>query len=118
MTNFSMMKINKNEIWLAKLNPGYGTELGKTRPVVIIQSDFLNNYLPSVIICPVTSQILLELKILRVHLQEGQIDKASDILVDQIRAIDQRRLIKKVGQLNSRQINLLNENIKIVLDLN
>lgn len=111
------MKINKNEIWLAKLNPGYGTELGKTRPVVIIQSDFINDSLPSVIVCPITSQILLESKILRVHLNEGQINKACDILIDQIRAIDKRRLIKKVGQLNIKQINQVNENVKIVLDL-
>ena len=111
------MKIRQFEIWLTKLNPGYGTEPGKTRPAVIIQSDFLNESHSSTIICPITTQIISESKVLRVHLPDGQLDKTSDILVDQIRAIDKRRLIKKVGQLNKSQNEILKENVKIVLDL-
>lgn len=111
------MKIKQYDIWLANLNPGLGTEPGKTRPVVIIQADFLNTSHPSAIICPVTSQIHSESHILRVHLAKEQLDKTSDVLVDQIRAIDNKRLIKKIGQLTSRQISRIRENLKIVLDL-
>jgi mRNA interferase MazF len=54
---------------------------------------------------------------LRVHLKKGQLDKLSDVLVDQIRAIDNKRFIKKVGQLNKDQIIKIKDNILIVLDL-
>jgi mRNA interferase MazF len=111
------MKIKQFDIWLADLNPSRGTEPGKKRPVVIIQTDLLNDEHLSTIICPITTNVKKEIVLLRVHLKKGQIDKPSDILVDQIRAIDNRRLIKKVGQLSKEQKTKLKENIKIVLDL-
>jgi mRNA interferase MazF len=111
------MKIKQYDIWLANLNPSRGTEPGKTRPVVIVQTNLLNEEHLSTLVCPVTTKINIEIELLRVHLKKGQIDKPSDILVDQIRAIDNRRLIKKVGSLTKDQAAELKENIKIVLDL-
>lgn len=111
------MPIKQFEIWLADLNPSRGTEPGKTRPVVIIQTDLLNDFHPSTIICPITSKVNLEIVLLRVHLKKGQTDKQSDILVDQIRAIDNERLIKKIGKLTRDQIQQLKINLKVVLDL-
>ena len=111
------MKIKQYDIWLADLNPSRGTESGKTRPVVIIQTDLLNDTHLSTIVCPITTNIQTEITLLRVHLKKGQLDKLSDVLVDQIRAIDNKRLIKKVGYLNKDQIQKLKANIRIVLDL-
>lgn len=111
------MEIKQFEIWLADLNPSRGTEPGKTRPVVIIQTDLLNDTHPSTIICPITSKVNLDIVLLRVHLKKGQTDKASDVLVDQIRAIDNKRLIKKLGKLTKDQINTLKINIRVVLDI-
>ena len=111
------MKIKQYDIWLADLNPTRGTEPGKTRPVVVIQTDLLNESHPSTLICPVTSKVNSDIHLLRVHLKRGQLDKLSDILVDQIRAIDNRRLIKKLSRLTKEQIQTLKINIKIVLDL-
>jgi mRNA interferase MazF len=111
------MEIKQYEIWLADLNPSIGTEPCKTRPVVIIQTDLLNVHHLSTIICPITTNVKKEIKLLRVHLNKGQLDKESDVLVDQIRAIDNRRLIKKIGKLKKDQAISLKENIKIVLDL-
>lgn len=111
------MKIKQYDIWLADLNPGKGTEPGKTRPVVIVQTDLLNNSHLSSVICPVTTNVKPEIVLLRVHLKKGQIDKLSDILVDQIRAIDNRRLISKIGQLSKEQVHALRNNLRIVLDL-
>ena len=105
------------EIWLADLNPARGTEPGKTRPVVIVQTDLLNGTHLSTVICPVTTNVKMEIKLLRVHLEEGQIDKPSDILVDQVRAIDNSRLLMKIGQLTRDQQIRLKENLKLVLDL-
>lgn len=111
------MKIKQFDIWLANLNPSKGTEPGKTRPVVIIQTNLLNETHLSTIICPITTNIKSEIELLRVHLKKTQLDKLSDVLVDQIRAIDNSRLIKKIGLLNKEQREKLKTNLKIVLDL-
>jgi mRNA interferase MazF len=111
------MKIKQFDIWLADLNPSRGTEPGKTRPVVIIQTDLLNDSHLSTIICPITTNIQPEIELLRVHLKKNQLDKPSDILVDQIRAIDNKRLLQKISQLNASQIQNIKRNIRVVLDL-
>lgn len=109
----------KNEIWLADLNPKFGTEPGKKRPVVVIQTNLLNAVHPSTLICPITTNVIPQASLLRVHLKkgEGNLEIASDILVDQIRAIDNRRFIHRIGVLPSRQEQQLTENLKIMLDL-
>jgi mRNA interferase MazF len=111
------MKYKQFDIWLADLNPTVGTEPGKTRPVVIIQTDLLNESHLSTIICPITTNIKPEAEILRVHLKKAQLPKQSDILVDQLRAIDNKRFIKKLGKLNPEQAEILKNNLKIILDL-
>ena len=112
------MKIKKWKIWLADHNPQRGTEPGKTRPVVIVQTDLLNDIHPSTIICPLSTNIQKESDILRVHLKrkEGGLNRESDILVDQLRAIDKKRLIKKLGTLPPAKREKLKDNIGTVLD--
>ncbi|MDD5675186.1 MAG: type II toxin-antitoxin system PemK/MazF family toxin [Chitinivibrionales bacterium] len=111
------MKIIKYHIYLADLNPCFGTEPGKTRPVVVLQTDLLNNEHPSTIICPITTNVVKDSVLLRVHVSghESGLKKPSDILVDQIRAIDNRRLIKEVGRLSHYQQEKLVQNIKTIL---
>ena len=104
------MKINQYEIWLANLSPSRGTEPGKTRPVVVVQTNLMNAVHPSTLICPITSQINLEATILRVHLHKGILDQLSDILVDQIRAIDNIRMMKKIK--NIKKIAKLKQTLK------
>ena len=111
------MNYRQFDIWLADLNPTIGTKPGKTRPVVIIQTDLLNETHLSTIVCPVTTNVRLEAEILRVHLKKAQLPKLSDVLVDQPRAIDNKRFIKRIGKLNTEQIIQLKENLKIILDL-
>jgi mRNA interferase MazF len=111
------MRINQYDIWLADLNPSRGTEPGKTRPIVVIQTDLLNDLHLSTIVCPISTNVLLDVDILRVHLNKHQLDKLSDILVDQIRAIDNKRLISKLGELTKDQREKLKENLRVVLDL-
>ncbi len=111
------MQIKQFDVWLADLNPAKGTEPGKTRPVVIIQTDLLNDTHLSTVVCPVTTNVKPEIELLRVHLKKGQLDKLSDVLVDQIRAIDNTRLLKKIGQLNKDQREKLKSNLRVVLDL-
>jgi mRNA interferase MazF len=111
------MKIKQYDIWLANLNPAKGTEPGKTRPVVIMQTDLLNDTHLSTIVCPLTTNIQPDVNILRIHLKKTQLDQLSDVLIDQIRAIDNKRLISRVGKLNQEQIQRLKKNLMIILDL-
>ncbi len=84
---------------------------------MIIQTDLLNDIHLSTLICPVTTNIKSDVELLRVHLKKDQLSKLSDVLVDQIRAIDNNRLIKRLGGLTKDQILMLKNNIKIILDL-
>jgi len=113
------MTAKKYEIWLANLDPSHGTETGKTRPVLIVQTDILNKIHPSTLICPITRNVKLESKILRVHLKKGtaKVKENCDVMIDQLRAIDNKRLIKKIGELSKEISDRVKENIKIVLDL-
>lgn len=111
------MRITQFDIWLADMRPAKGTEPGKIRPVVVVQSDNLNETHQSTIVCPITSNVNKNLKRLRVHIPEGQIDKSSDILVDQVRSVDNQRFIKSIGKLTTAQAKQLKENLKAVLDL-
>lgn len=114
------MSIKQFEIWIADLNPQIGTEPGKTRPVLVVQTDLLNKIPhPSTIVCPISTKIKLESEILRVHLKKGManLHQNCDIMIDQIRAIDNKRLISKVGDLPSNLIELVKENMQIIIDL-
>ena len=111
------MSILQFEIWLANLNPSKGTEPGKVRPVVILQTDLLNDIHPSVVICPITTQVQPDAELLRVHLSPGQLEQPSDIMVDQIRAIDKKRLIKKIGKLKKDQVKQLKRNVGVLLEM-
>ena len=113
------MKVKQFEIWIADLNPTMGTEPGKVRPVIIVQTDLLNKHHSSSIICPITTNIQKESEILRIHLKKGccGLNEGCDIMIDQIRAIDNKRLIKKVGIAPIEISEKIKENLKILLDL-
>lgn len=118
LTSYTM-KIKQFEVWIADLNPRFGTETGKTRPVVIVQTDILNKVHPSTIICPVTTNVKSDAGILRVHLDKGstKLKEDCDVMIDQIRTIDNKRFIKKIGDLNQQQIEQIRSNLLIVLDI-
>jgi mRNA interferase MazF len=115
-----MMQIRQYEIWLADLNPKMGSEPGKIRPVLILQTNLLNkiNH-PSTIVCPLTTNIQAEANILRVHLLKGDanLNENCDIVMDQIRAIDNIRLIKKLGNLPLELQATIRDNIAVIFDL-
>ncbi len=114
------MSIKQFEVWIADLNPKIGTEAGKTRPVVIVQTDLLNRTLhPSTLICPITTNVKSDAKILRVHLKKGtaNLHYHCDIMIDQVRAIDNQRLLKKLGKLDIERSAWVQANLKIIMDL-
>ena len=113
------MKTKQFEIWIADLNPRMGTEAGKVRPVIVVQTDLLNKEHPSTIVCPITTNVKPDSEILRVHLKKTKfgLKEDCDIMIDQVRAIDNKRLMKKVGEVDSDTADKVRENLKIVLDL-
>ena len=113
------MKSKQFEIWLADLSPRFGTEPGKTRTVLVVQSSLLNQVHPSTIVCPITSNVRKGVSILRVNLDKtkGGLKKESAVMIDQVRAIDNIRLIEKIGDLPTGLQDTVKENLKIVMDL-
>ena len=109
----------KFEIWIADLNPSFGAESGKNRPVVVVQSDLLNGKLNTTMICPITSKVVNGTSLLRVRLNPGEsgLDLESDILVHQVRAIDNGRFGQKIGMLSTAKQQKLDASLSVVFDL-
>lgn len=111
------MDVRKWHVYFADLNPQQGTEPGKIRPVVVVQTDLLNEFHPSTVVCPLTTRVQAKAGVLRVHLAAGEagLTRASDIMVDQVRAIDVRRLVRRLGKISRGRQARLTENLRTVL---
>ena len=115
-----MSKLRRGEIWLADLNPRQGTEPGKSRPVLIVQAQpLLDAEHPSTLIVPLTTNLVDDAAPLRVRVSpRGRLKRRSDLLVDQLRAIDNRRLIDgPLARLSPPLVTLVDRAIRDVLDL-
>ena len=86
--------LRHGEVWLANLNPVKGSEPGKTRPVLVVQSQaLLDAGHPSTLVVPLTTRIIEDAEPLRIRVAaHGLLKHDSDLLIDQLRAIDNRRL--------------------------
>ena len=111
--------INRGEIWLANLNPSKGTEPGKTRPVLVIQTQALLNVgHSSTLIIPLTTRLIDDMFPLRVRImKQEKLMENSDALIDQVRAIDNKRLIEgPLTQLSNKEMeNISNAIAELVL---
>ena len=110
----------RGEVWLADLNPPHGTEPGKTRPVLIVQAQaLLDAGHPSTLVVPLTTNVVRNAEPLRVNVPtSGRLRRRSDLLVDQLRAIDNRRLVQgPLAQLTPALMRRVSEAIGEVLDL-
>jgi len=92
------MPVSRYDIFLANLDPTIGSEINKTRPVVVISDDLLNRYLKTVVACPLTTSIHLSW---RSRIQTVCAEQDAEIAVDQIRAISKQRLIKRLDRLSA-----------------
>ena len=93
-----MIEVKRGEIWLVNLDPTIGHEIKKSRPAVIIQNDIGNKYSPITIIAPITSQKTEKVYPFEVYIAE-LLGKNAKALLNQIRAIDKKRLIKNLGKV-------------------
>jgi mRNA interferase MazF len=112
------MRPQYGHLYVADLNPRFGTKPGKVRPVVVVQTDALNRVHPSTIICPLTTKVAGFPSLLRVALPKGVtgLERASDILIDQVKAIDNRRLRRTLGPLPDPYLAELRHKVLLVLD--
>ena len=91
------LNIERYEIYFADLNPTIGSEIKKVRPVVIISQSEMNQYLETVVICPLTSKLHPQW---RTRLQIKCANKNAEVAVDQIRTISKKRLKTKLDKLS------------------
>lgn len=93
--------MRQGDMFLVNLDPTLHTEIGKTRPVLILSIDAMNAHLPRVLVAPVSSNVhKIYLHEVFVPAGAGGLERDSKIMVDQLRSIDKRRLIKKIGQVD------------------
>jgi len=114
------MNLVRGGIYLANLNPSKGTEIGKIRPVLIIQSDLLNSINHTTVnILPLTT-LLKDNTFLRVRvLKNGQLNQDSDVICDYIRAIDTRKITSKLlTRLSQNKMQEIEEKLSWILGFN
>jgi len=110
---------DRGGIYLAKLYPKKGDEVGKTRPVLILQSDLLNHVgHTTIIIAPLTTRCIDGAVPLRYRInRRDRLLQTSEVLCDQIRAIDIQRLSpQKLTVLSDEEMGQIEEQVKLVLD--
>jgi len=114
-----MILPRRGEVYLVNFDPTIGAEIQKTRPALIIQNDLGNRYSPLTIVAAITShhggtpyphQVLTEAP-------EGGLQVDSAILLNQIRSVDKRRLVKRLGVLGTRTLAKVDSALQISLGL-
>ena len=106
-----MKKVKQYQIVIVNLDPTIGSEIKKTRPCVVISPDEMNKYLNTIIIAPVTSKSKSYPTRVEIEVRGNQ----NWVVIDQIRTIDKRRIVKTGGNLNQDEINRVKEVIKETL---
>jgi len=98
--------MKRYEIHWVRLDPVEGTEIGKTRPCVIVSDDSRNRNLSTVVVCPLTTMLRPHW---RTRLQVKVAGKPADICADQIRTISKSRLVAKLDALSPGDVLALRE---------
>ena len=111
-------EIKKGDVYYASLNPIVGSEQDGERPVVVVQNNLANKHSPTIIVVPITT--VLKRMELPTHIPISKnrfLKKDSMILVEQIRAIDKKRLKAYLGHLKPEQMKLVDSAIVNAVDL-
>jgi mRNA interferase MazF len=111
-----MKSPRRGEVYLVNLDPTVGKEIKKTRPVLVVQTDTYNKYGQTTVVAPITSNISKSgpSKVLIIP-PEGGLNTKSAVLIRQIRTVDGKRLIKKLGTVEKQTLNKVNEAIVVCL---
>ena len=112
--------IRRGQVWVANLNPNRGREVGKVRPVVIVQGDWLSAAQShTVVVLPLTSDVRREVEPLRVTIgARGGLREDSQVLVEQPRTLDRRRLGEgPLTELSNEEMTRVEESLLAVLGM-
>lgn len=114
-----MTEIKRGDIWFVNLDPTIGHEIKKTRLCIILQNDIGNKYSNTTIIGPITSQNTQKIYPIEVLLtnENSGLEKESKVVLAQIRAVDKRRLLKKLSRVDEITLTKIDEALKISLGL-
>lgn len=107
----------RGDVYIADLNPGFGREIHKKRPSLIISNNTINRNSFSVIILPFSSVVPQNLSPDIVTDSSKGLNKPSVILTDQIRSVDKDRLVRKIGKLSKGTLEEVEEALKLVLGM-
>ncbi|AWI26804.1 type II toxin-antitoxin system PemK/MazF family toxin [Flavobacterium pallidum] len=99
------MDLRQYQIVLVNLDPTIGSEMKKTRPCVIISPNEMNKYLNTIVIAPMTSSS----KPYPTRVEVNHDKKTGWIVLDQIRTVDRRRIIKVLGNLSEKEFEKVKE---------
>ena len=91
------IQVERYGIYLADLNPTRGAEIAKTRPVVVVSRDEMNQYLDTIVVCPLTTKLHPRW---RSRIPVTCARRKAEIAVDQIRTISKDRLAKRLDDLS------------------
>jgi mRNA interferase MazF len=109
----------RGDIYLANLDPFFGSEQGGTRPVLVLQNNTGNIFCPTLIVAPLTSRFWKK-KSQPTHCQLENVDGLggpSTVLLEQIKTIDKRRVQKYIGKLHRSQMREVEDAMEISLGL-
>ena len=110
----------RGQIWLANFDPRRRTEPGKTRPVLIVQAQaLLDADHPSTLVVPLTTTLAEDAEPLRIRVPAAErLRRSSDLLLDQLRAIDNRRLVQgPLTRLDAALLAKVDSALREVMDL-
>lgn len=100
------------EIWYANRNPVKGSEQQGLRPVVIVSGNLLNQYLPVIITCPLTTKIKNYKGNVVLEPDEfNGLTEKSEIVVFQIRSISKDQMVNKIGRISEEQLQQLKQGL-------
>ena len=109
----------RGEVYFVAFDPTLGAEIRKTRPALILQNDIANRSSPITIVAAITSKFDEEpypTEVL-VRAPEGGLDADSVVLLNQIRSVDRRRLMRRVGRLVPETMRLVDRALVLSLGL-
>ena len=113
------MNIRRGVLYLADLSPRRGTEAGKLRPVLVIQTDLLNETKhPSTWVLPCTSRLAGQ-NLLRVSIPKGMAGNRQDceLMIDQSRTIDNARFVRSLGALPRSILQEVEQKLRCLAEL-
>ena len=109
----------RGDVFIVVFDPTLGAEIRKSRPAVVIQNDIDNRYSPVTIVAAITSRLDNTQYPTDVHVRppEGGLSKPSMVLSNQLRSVDKRHLVQRLGRLRPETMRQVDRALQLSLGL-